>query len=214
YGPKSCEIESKNASEDIPNELKGYPDAPLVKDRVSDSKDCFVESLVVVEKKIVVPTIAKVEANYNYHQRERVVSGNNYTRVNNNNSIRKTHPSAHRMMAPRVVLMKTGLRPLNNARPVNIAHLKTTVYSARSLSCFSKSAQSTVKRPYQQRTTLTNKSFSQKVNTAKGNFYTARPKAVNTAKLKAVNTARASLEVVNAVRENLANVVKASVCWV
>nr|GEZ23324.1 hypothetical protein [Tanacetum cinerariifolium] len=32
YGPKSCEIESKNASEDIPNELKEYPDAPLVKD--------------------------------------------------------------------------------------------------------------------------------------------------------------------------------------
>nr|GEZ59588.1 ribonuclease H-like domain-containing protein [Tanacetum cinerariifolium] len=61
YEPKSCEIESKNASEDIPNELKGYPDAPLVKDRVSNSKDCLVESFVVVEKKIVVPTIAKVE---------------------------------------------------------------------------------------------------------------------------------------------------------
>nr|GEX78889.1 retrovirus-related Pol polyprotein from transposon TNT 1-94 [Tanacetum cinerariifolium] len=57
----TCEIESKNASEDIPNELKGYPNAPLVKDRVSDSKNCLVESLVVVEKKIVVPTIAKVE---------------------------------------------------------------------------------------------------------------------------------------------------------
>nr|GEY50583.1 ribonuclease H-like domain-containing protein [Tanacetum cinerariifolium] len=61
YRPKSCEIESKNASEDIPNKLKEYPDALLVKGRVSDNKDCLVESPVVVEKKTIVPTIAKVE---------------------------------------------------------------------------------------------------------------------------------------------------------
>nr|GEW80354.1 hypothetical protein [Tanacetum cinerariifolium] len=46
-------------------------------------------------------------------------------------------------MASRAVLMKTGLRPLNTVRPVNTAHPKTTVYSARPMSCFSKSAQST-----------------------------------------------------------------------
>ncbi|GKF18508.1 hypothetical protein Tco_0063426 [Tanacetum coccineum] len=34
-------------------------------------------------------------------------------------------------MAPRAVLMKTGLRPLNTARPIKTAHPKTTVYSAR-----------------------------------------------------------------------------------
>nr|GEU92200.1 hypothetical protein [Tanacetum cinerariifolium] len=60
YGPKSSEKDSKNASEDIPNELKEYSDAPLVKDRMSDNKVCSVKSLVVVEKKIDVPTIAKV----------------------------------------------------------------------------------------------------------------------------------------------------------
>ncbi|GKE68575.1 ribonuclease H-like domain-containing protein, partial [Tanacetum coccineum] len=74
------------------------------------------------------------------------------------------------------------------------------------MSHFSKSAQSTVKRPYQTRTTLTNKNFSQKVNTAKGNFYTARPKAVN--------TARPNSGVVNDVRKNQAIAVKASTCWV
>ncbi|GJS10308.1 ribonuclease H-like domain-containing protein [Tanacetum coccineum] len=89
-------------------------------------------------------------------------------------------------IVPRAVLMKTGLRPLNTARPVNTAHPKTTVYSARPMSCFSKSAQSTVKRPYQIRTTLTNKNFSQKVNTAKGKFYTARPN------LAVVNVVRAN----------------------
>nr|GEZ56364.1 hypothetical protein [Tanacetum cinerariifolium] len=72
-----------------------------------------------------------VQANCNYHQRKRVKSGNNYTRVTYNNSTRKTHPSAHRKMAPRAVLMKNGLRPLNTARPVNTAHPKTTVNSAR-----------------------------------------------------------------------------------
>ncbi|GJR56122.1 ribonuclease H-like domain-containing protein [Tanacetum coccineum] len=146
------------------------------------------------------------EADCNYHQRERVVSGNNYTRVNYNYSAKKAHPSAYRNMVPRAVLMKTGLRSLNTARPVNTAHPKTTVYSARPMSRFSKSAQSTVKRPYQIRTTLTNKNFSQKVNTAKGKFYTARPKAVN--------TARPNSAVVNAVRANQVNAIKASACWV
>nr|GEY16124.1 hypothetical protein [Tanacetum cinerariifolium] len=57
YGPKT----SKSVCEDISNEVKEYPDAPLVKDRVSDNKDCSVDSPVVVEKKTVVPTITKVE---------------------------------------------------------------------------------------------------------------------------------------------------------
>ncbi|GJY73091.1 putative ribonuclease H-like domain-containing protein, partial [Tanacetum coccineum] len=46
-------------------------------------------------------------------------------------------------MTPRAVLMKTGLKPLNTARPVNNAHPKTPVYRARPMSCFSKLAQST-----------------------------------------------------------------------
>ncbi|GKB90277.1 putative ribonuclease H-like domain-containing protein, partial [Tanacetum coccineum] len=121
-----------------------------------------------------------VQANCNYHQREMMVSGNNYTKVNYNYYAKKAHPSAHRNIVLRAVLMKTSLRPLNTVRPVNTAHPKTTVYSARPMSCFSKSAQSTVKRPYQMRTTLTNKIFCLKVNTAKGNFYTTRPKVVNT----------------------------------
>ncbi|GKA56046.1 retrovirus-related pol polyprotein from transposon TNT 1-94 [Tanacetum coccineum] len=72
-----------------------------------------------------------VQANYNYHQREKVVSENNYTRVNYNYFTKKAHPSAYRNMALRAVLMKTGLRPLNTVRPVNTAYPKTTIYSAR-----------------------------------------------------------------------------------
>ncbi|GKB57945.1 hypothetical protein Tco_0914131, partial [Tanacetum coccineum] len=65
-------------------------------------------------------------ANCNYHQRERVVSGNNFTRVNYNYSTKKAYPSAHKNMAPRAVLIIIGLRPLNTARTVNTAHPKTT----------------------------------------------------------------------------------------
>ncbi|GJV81924.1 putative ribonuclease H-like domain-containing protein [Tanacetum coccineum] len=97
-------------------------------------------------------------------------------------------------MTPKVVLMKTGIKPLNTARPVNTAHPKTTVYSARPMLCFLKLAQSTVKRPYQSRTTLTNKNFNQKVNTAKEKVYTAKPNAVN--------TARSTPSVVNDVKAN------------
>nr|GFA69295.1 hypothetical protein [Tanacetum cinerariifolium] len=61
YRPKSFGKGSKNASDDIPNKPKEYPDAPLVKDRVSDNKDCSVESPKVVEKKTDVPTFPKVE---------------------------------------------------------------------------------------------------------------------------------------------------------
>nr|GEU47735.1 ribonuclease H-like domain-containing protein [Tanacetum cinerariifolium] len=229
YRPKT----SKNANEDIPNKLKEYPDALLVKDRVLDNKDCSIESPIVVEKKIIVSTIAKVkvvrpkqqeklvrkivryakmyrsqvprenqrnwnnlksqqlgsnfvmynkacfvcrsfkhvQANYNYHQRKRVVIGNNYTRVHSNNSSRKTHPSAHRNMAPRAVLMKTSLRPINTAKPVNTAYLKTTVNSTSPMSRFL-------------------------------NQHNQLPRAVNTARPRAANTGRPNSAVVNAVRAN------------
>ncbi|GJT26885.1 ribonuclease H-like domain-containing protein [Tanacetum coccineum] len=167
YGPKT----SKSVSEDISNEVRESPDAPLVEELVSDDK---------LEKKTVFPTVAKIEfvrpkqqekpvrkpVKYAEMYRERVVSGNNYTRLNYNYSAKNSHPSAHRNVAPRAVLMKTGLRPLNTARPVNTAHPKTTVYSARPMS----------------------------LNIAKGKFYTAMPKAVN--------TTRPNTAVVNAVRAN------------
>ncbi|GJY31270.1 putative ribonuclease H-like domain-containing protein [Tanacetum coccineum] len=149
-----------------------------------------------------------VQAHCKYHQRERMVYGNNYNRVNYNyTNHTRTHPNAQRNMVPRAVLMKTGLKPFNTARTVNTAHPKSIVFSAKPMSRFSKSAQSTVKRPYQSKTILTNKNFTQKNNTAKA-------KAVNTARPKAVNTARPHSAVVNVVRVNQANVVKASACWV
>ncbi|GJR25844.1 retrovirus-related pol polyprotein from transposon TNT 1-94 [Tanacetum coccineum] len=80
-------------------------------------------------------------------------------------------------MSPKVVLLKTGLTPLNTVRPVNTAHPKTAVHSAKSKTHFSKQAQSTNKRPFYKQTTLTRRS----VHAAKRYYYTGRSKAVNTA---------------------------------
>ncbi|GKC82333.1 hypothetical protein Tco_1138050, partial [Tanacetum coccineum] len=181
YGHKT----SKSVSEDLSNKVRESPDAPLVKELVSDDK---------LEKKTVFPNVAKIEfirpkqqekpvkkpvnydemyksqsprgnqrnlnnqksqqlgsnfvmynkacfvcenfdhvqADCNYHQREMVVSGNNYTRVNFNYSKKNAHLSAHRNMAPKAVLMKTGLRPINTVRPkaVNTARLNSKVVNA------------------------------------------------------------------------------------
>ncbi|GKA70341.1 ribonuclease H-like domain-containing protein, partial [Tanacetum coccineum] len=88
YGPKP----SKSVSEDISNEVRESPDALLVEELVSDDK---------LEKKMFLTTVAKMSlldlnnkknqlgnqlsmlkytADCNYHQRERVVSENNYTK--------------------------------------------------------------------------------------------------------------------------------------
>ncbi|GJV49111.1 hypothetical protein Tco_1439323 [Tanacetum coccineum] len=137
---------------------------------------------------------------------------NNAQRVNHQNFAKKTHPCAKKNMVPKEVLMKSGLVSINTsrqnisktevlvntARQVNTAHSKTTVNAARPMSYLSKTAHSTVKRPIHKNTTFKNSNINQRVNTVRGKkFNTARPKAV-----------------VNAVKGNNFNVVKASTCWV
>ncbi|GJV63743.1 putative ribonuclease H-like domain-containing protein [Tanacetum coccineum] len=101
-------------------------------------------------------------------------------------------------MVPRAVLMKSGLVSINTARQVNTAHSKTIVNAARPMSYLSKTAHSTVKRPFHKNTTFKNSNINQMVNTVRDKkFNTARPKAV-----------------INVVKGNNFNAVKASACWV
>ncbi|GJW84199.1 ribonuclease H-like domain-containing protein [Tanacetum coccineum] len=202
YGPKA----SKSVCVDTFNKVKKTSDTPLVEELVLKKEKQTLGSDFVMYNKacFVCRSFDHIQAHCKYHQRERMVYGNNYNSVNYNYTTNRTHPNAQRNMVPRAVLMKTGLKSFNTARTVNTAHPKSTVYSAKPMSCFSKSAQSTVKRPYQLKTVLTNKNFSQKVNTAKVKVNTVRPKAVNTARLNSA--------VVNTIRDNQANAVKASTC--
>ncbi|GJX23633.1 ribonuclease H-like domain-containing protein [Tanacetum coccineum] len=106
-------------------------------------------------------------------------------------------------MAPRAVLMKTGLKTVNTARPVNTvrsvntgrpfstarsfntvrpsytAHPKSTVHCARPRTYFQNQAQSTVHRPFYKRTTLTKRSYNQNVNTGRQNVNTVRARGFN-----------------------------------
>ncbi|GKG44872.1 hypothetical protein Tco_0486310, partial [Tanacetum coccineum] len=95
-------------------------------------------------------------------------------------------------MVLRAVLMRSG-QVVNTARPVNTAHVKTTVNDADPMSYSLKIAHSTVKRPIQMNKACKNSNVNQRVNTVKG-------KHVNTASPKAV---------VNAVLGNNVNAVKA-----
>ncbi|GJT21273.1 putative ribonuclease H-like domain-containing protein, partial [Tanacetum coccineum] len=123
---------------------------------------------------------------------------NNAQRVNHQNFAKKTHPCAKKNLVPRAVLMKSGLVLVNTTRQVNTAHSKTTVNAARPKSYLSKTAHSTIKRPIHKNTTFKNSNIDQRVNIVSGKkFNTARPKAV-----------------VNAIKGNSFNVVKASACWV
>ncbi|GJX09416.1 hypothetical protein Tco_0199275 [Tanacetum coccineum] len=235
YGSEDSKKESNVVCDKKSDDSKENSDNSLVKEQVSKDTSSFVESSLNVDKETVFPVDKKVESvkpknhekpvkksvryaemyrsqtprgnqrNWNgqksnqlgsdfvmynkacficgsfnhvqaqckYHQRERMVYGNNYNRVNYNYTTKRTHPNAQRNMVPRAVLMKTGLKPFNTARTVNTAHPKSTVFSAKPM-----------------------------------------PQAVNTARPKTVKTVRPNSAVVNAVRVNQANAVKASACWV
>ncbi|GKC94383.1 putative ribonuclease H-like domain-containing protein [Tanacetum coccineum] len=136
---------------------------------------------------------------------------NNAQRANHQNFAKKTYPCAKKNMVPRAVLMKSGLVSINTARQniskiavsvntarqVNTAHSKTTVNATRPMTYLSKTAHSTVKRPINKNTAFKNSNINQNVNTIKG-------KEVNTTRPKAV---------VNVVKGNNINAVKASACW-
>ncbi|GJR67308.1 ribonuclease H-like domain-containing protein [Tanacetum coccineum] len=123
---------------------------------------------------------------------------NNAQRVNHQNFAKKTHPCAKKNLVPRTVLINSGLVSVNTARQVNNAHSKTVVNAARPMSYLSKTSHSTIKRPIHKNTAFKNSNIDQRVNIVRGkNLNTTRPKAV-----------------VNVVKRNNVNVVKASACWV
>ncbi|GJY09873.1 putative ribonuclease H-like domain-containing protein [Tanacetum coccineum] len=209
YGPENSKQESNIVCDKKSGDSKENSDNSLVKEQVSKDTCSFVESSLNVDKETIFPVDKKVES-VKPKNHEKPVK-----KVNYNYSTKRTHSNAQRNMVPRAVLMKTVLKPFNTARTVNTAHPKSTVFSAKPMSCFPKIAQSTVRRPIQSKTALSNKRFTHKVNTAKAQAVsTARLQAINTARPKTVKIARPNFAVVNAVRVNQANDVKALACWV
>nr|GEU36719.1 hypothetical protein [Tanacetum cinerariifolium] len=213
---KSCEEETKAA--------RNNTDALIIEEWVLDEKENNVTQPKIV-KKIVRPSIVKKEfvkprqqektarktVKKVEHNRQNTHRPRGNQRSWNNMMSQKlgsnlemfnkdcyTHPYAKKNIVPRVVLMKSGLVSVNTARQVNTAQPKTTVNAARPMSYLSKTVHSTVKRPIHKNTTFKNSNVNQRVNTVRSNnVNTARPKVV-----------------VNVVKGNLVNAVKASACWV
>ncbi|GJU95423.1 hypothetical protein Tco_1320179 [Tanacetum coccineum] len=210
YGLENIKKESNVVCENSSNETKKNSDAPIIEEWVSDNED-EVESPVVVKKKTVIPTAAKIEKpvrklvryaemyrsfdHIQYRcpnqQRKRIVSGNNYNKKDNDYYSKTSHSSAHKHIAPRAVLMKTGLKSINTARPVNTvrsvntgrpfstarsfnivrpsytAHPKSTIHCARPRIYFQNQAQSTIHMPFYKRIALTKRCFNQRFNDVK-----------------------------------------------
>ncbi|GJR86978.1 putative ribonuclease H-like domain-containing protein [Tanacetum coccineum] len=110
-----------------------------------------------------------VQRNCTYHQKKKVVSGNNYNRVDNYYYAKTSHYRTHKNVTPRAVLLRTGLKPLSTAKPVYTAHPKPTVNTVR------------------HRIVNTARSYRTPVNTV-------RPRVINTARQNrtSVNAARAN----------------------
>ncbi|GJT30197.1 putative ribonuclease H-like domain-containing protein [Tanacetum coccineum] len=131
-----------------------------------------------------------------------------------NNDLRTNHQNfsnSRRNFAPTAVLTKSGIVPISTARqrssrtvsplsatrPINTAAPKLFVNVAKSKPNVFQKAHSLSRRPFNQQTTLNNRSLNNKVNTAK-------VKSINTAKGKRVTSA---------IGKQGINAVKSSACW-
>ncbi|GKE30959.1 ribonuclease H-like domain-containing protein [Tanacetum coccineum] len=103
YGSEDSEQESNIVCDKKSDASKENSDDSLVKEQVLEDRSSFVDSSLNVDKETVFLAHCK------YHQRERMVYGNNYNRVNYNYSTNGTPLNAQRNMVLRAVLMKTGL---------------------------------------------------------------------------------------------------------
>ncbi|GJU86001.1 putative ribonuclease H-like domain-containing protein [Tanacetum coccineum] len=201
-----------------PKKVRENNDAPIIEDWVSDDEDDD-EPNPKVEKKTVIPTATKKEFVKPEKPVKRsvrhVLSVEVLITFNTAVLTNRGKEYAHKHMAPRAVLMKTGLKSVNTARPVNTvrsvntgrpfstarsfntvrpsytAHPKSTIHCARPRTYFQNQAQSTVHRPFYKRTTLTKRCFNQRFNTG-----------------------RPFRSTVNTVRERGFNAVKPLACWV
>nr|GEY97716.1 ribonuclease H-like domain, Gag-pre-integrase domain protein [Tanacetum cinerariifolium] len=147
--------------------LEEFVNEPIVIEPTISDSEDEAESKSKIEKEFVKPSFAKI----------------------------KFTKSKEQVKSSRKTTVKQVL--VNAARQVSTAHLKSTVNVTRPMSHLSKKAHSTIKRPFDKKTTFTNSNVPQKVNTDKS-------KTVNNARPKAV---------INAVQGNVVNAVKASACW-
>ncbi|GJW13565.1 putative ribonuclease H-like domain-containing protein [Tanacetum coccineum] len=182
-----------------PKKVGENNDALIIEDWVSDDEDDD-EPNPKVEKKTVIPTATKkefVKPEKPVRRSVRHVLTVKFCSISIQLSLNRGNDT---------VLMKTGLKSVNTARPVNTvrsvntgrpfstarsfntvrpsytAHPKSTVHYARPRTYFQNQAQSTVHRPFYKRTTLTKRCYNQRFNTGRQNVNTVRARGFNVVK--------------------------------
>ncbi|GJR03408.1 hypothetical protein Tco_0526392 [Tanacetum coccineum] len=93
---------ANHVREEEPKKARENNDAPIIEDWVSDDED-EVEPIPKVEKKTVIPTATKKE----FVKPEKPVR----------RSVRMTHSNPRRNMIPQAVLMRSGIKAVNTAKP-------------------------------------------------------------------------------------------------
>ncbi|GKB20464.1 ribonuclease H-like domain-containing protein [Tanacetum coccineum] len=126
-------------------------------------------------------------------QREVRPVWNNAMRVNHQN-----FSNSRRNFVPTAILTKSGIVPVNAARPINTVAPKSFVNVSKTRPNAFQKSHSPSKRPFYQQITLKNRNLNDIVNNAKVN-------SVNTAKGKRVSSAIGGQGI---------NDVKSSACWV
>ncbi|GJX56590.1 putative ribonuclease H-like domain-containing protein [Tanacetum coccineum] len=119
YGSRDSSVKPTTGcdkEEEEPKKARENTDAPIIEDWVSDDED-DVESIPKVKKKTVIPTATKKEFVKPEKPVRRSVSFDH---------IQYSCPNVHKHMVPRAVLMKTGLKTINIARPINTARSVNT----------------------------------------------------------------------------------------
>ncbi|GKB76815.1 putative ribonuclease H-like domain-containing protein, partial [Tanacetum coccineum] len=233
---KESDNSKENTDDSLKQQQKTASETSFVKSplKVSDDEE-EVEPIPKVEKKTAIPTATKKESvkpekpvrrsvryaemyrsqgprgnQRNWNGQKSNQLGCNFVFNNkacfNCGGFDHIQYSCPKHMVPRAVLMKTGLKTVNNARlvntvrsintsrpfstarsfntvrPSNTAHPKSIVHCARPRTYFQNQAQSTVQRPFYKRTTLTKRSYNQNVNTGRQNVNTVRARGFNAVK--------------------------------
>ncbi|GJU01834.1 hypothetical protein Tco_1112172 [Tanacetum coccineum] len=206
------------------NETKKNSDAPLIEEWVSDNED-EVESPIVVEKKTVVPTIPKVDVVRPKQQEKRVRKTVRYAEMYRSKVPKGNQRNWNNLKSQQ---LRSNIVMYNKACYVcgSFDHLQYTCKQKRQLKGQKeeKPVWNNARRVNHQnspRITQPNPKrhmVPRKILTRSGpiSLNTARQSYLNVVCYccsRQVNTARPKA-VVNAVRTNRVNVVKASVCWV
>ncbi|GJX85224.1 hypothetical protein Tco_0335998, partial [Tanacetum coccineum] len=175
YGPENSKKKSNVVCENESDNSKENSAKSLVKEQVSQVKGSFVEGCESNTSKSVNEVEPKeVRKNDGAQIIEDWVSDDEEEDEPKPKSEKKTVIPT----AAKKEFVKPEKPVKKSVRLVNTAHPKTTVYSAKSKTHFSKQSQSTAKRPFYKQTTSTRRSLHK----AKRHYYTRRYNAVNTAK--------------------------------